>query len=202
MNQEVNISRSEFLRTAWKSILRGTAEFVDTRVEKQAGKMFVPLLRPPGAIDELRFLATCTRCDLCAEACPHHAISKAGARYGSALDTPILRPAETPCYLCENMPCVQACPEGALLPVETVNIGTAHIALNKCLAHNGQMPGCEYCYDSCPHKDKAILMEAGKPRVATEHCVGCGICEYYCPAPGNAIHVLPNRGAPAAQVGT
>jgi ferredoxin len=31
-----------------------------------------PLLRPPGAIAEPDFLATCTRCGDCAKACPHH----------------------------------------------------------------------------------------------------------------------------------
>ncbi len=201
MNTNGSMTRSEFLRTAVKSILRTTAEFVDARVESGAEKLFVPLLRPPGALDEMRFLATCTRCDLCAEACPHDAISRAPAKYGPAVDTPILTPAETPCYLCEDMPCIRECPEGALVAGGQVQIGTAHIALNKCLAHNGQMPGCDYCYDRCPVKETAILLEDGKPRIVADQCVGCGICEYYCPAPGKAIQVLPNRIATAMHAG-
>lgn len=155
--------------------------------------MVVPLLRPPGAIDELSFLTKCTRCDKCIEACPHKAIKKAEAKFGAALGTPMIEPTEAPCYLCEDMPCIAACPDGALLPTESPKMGAAFIAQNKCFAHNGMVDGCEYCFTSCPQKGTAIRMENRKPRIDEKACVGCGICAYYCPAPGKAISVVPKN---------
>lgn len=187
------MTRSEFLRGGLRSFLEFTARVLDDQVEARAAKMVVPLLRPPGAIDELSFLATCTRCDLCIEACPHNALVRAGARCGAGVDTPTLVPDKAPCYLCPDTPCILACTEGALQPVEKIKLGTAHVIQNKCFAWNSQADRCDYCYDRCPRKGQAIVMENNKPRVCEEACTGCGICEFFCPAPGNAIRVLPAR---------
>lgn len=187
------MTRSEFMRSGLKSIFGFAAEILDQQIESKAKKAIVPLHRPPGAIDELSFLTKCTRCDLCMEACPHQAIIKADAKYGSAIGTPMIKPQDAPCYLCEDMPCIKACPEGALLPTEKVKMGTAHVIQNKCFAFSGQVDSCDYCFDRCPLKGEAIVMDDRKPRVIAEACTGCGICEYFCPAPGNAIVVLPER---------
>ncbi|MCP4397442.1 MAG: 4Fe-4S dicluster domain-containing protein [bacterium] len=165
-------------------------ETIGQHVEAKIEQGLVPLLRPPGAINELSFLLKCTRCDLCLEACPHDAIVKAESQYGSAQGTPIIKPSGTPCYLCEGYPCIKACPDEALLPVEKVRMGTAHVIQNTCLAYNGQV--CDYCFDRCPLKREAIVMESRKPRVIEANCTGCGICEYFCPAPAKGIKVLPN----------
>jgi ferredoxin-type protein NapG len=187
------MTRSQFLRDGLKSLLGFAAEVVDSQIESRARKMFVPLHRPPGALDELSFLSKCTRCDRCLEACPHDAIIKAEAKYGAAVDTPVIRPSDTPCHLCDDLPCISACPEGALLPTENIRMGTAFIARNKCLSYNGQAEMCDYCFDRCPLKQVAIVMENRKPRVVEHACTGCGICAYFCPAPGKAIHVVPNN---------
>ncbi|MFQ5605467.1 MAG: 4Fe-4S dicluster domain-containing protein [bacterium] len=193
MTHNKNMTRSDFLRDGLKSLFRFTAETLENQVEARARKMIIPVLRPPGAIDEISFLLKCTRCDKCIEACPHDAIVRADAKYGSGVDTPMLRPAEAPCYLCEDLPCVNACAEGVLLPVKEFKMGTAHLIYNKCFAYNGQVQMCDYCFDRCPLKNAAIVMEDDKPRVIVEKCTGCGICEYFCPAPGNAIKILPDR---------
>ncbi|MFQ5676505.1 MAG: 4Fe-4S dicluster domain-containing protein [bacterium] len=193
MSSTQTMTRSEFLRSGLKSLFAFAGEAFDHQVESRARKMVIPLHRPPGAIDELAFLTRCTRCDLCAQACPHDAIVKAGTRYGTAVDTPMIRPSETPCYLCDDTPCIPACPEGALVPVDKINMGTAHVIHIQCFAFNGQVNLCDYCFDRCPLKGHAIVMSDGKPRVLEENCVGCGLCEYYCPAPGNAIKVFPDR---------
>jgi len=181
------MTRSDFLRDGLKHLFRLTAD----RVEAKANKMVVPLHRPPGAVDELAFLSNCTRCDRCIEACPYDAIVRADAKYGSAVDTPMIIPADAPCYLCEEMPCIGACPENALLqPTNKVKMGTAHIVLNKCFAHTGQADSCDYCFTRCPLKNEAIVMDERKPRIIGEACTGCGICEYFCPAPGKAVRIL------------
>ncbi len=182
------MSRSEFLRNGLKSICGYVVETVEQAVEAKTRNVVIPLLRPPGAIHELSFLLQCTCCDLCLKACPHGAIVKAESKYGPAVGTPIIQPSDTPCYLCEGYPCITACPEEALLPVEKVRMGTAHIILTKCLAYNGQI--CDYCFDRCPFKREAIVMENRKPRVIEANCTGCGICEYFCPAPGKGIKIL------------
>jgi len=192
MNEQKIITRSEFLRGGLKTFLRQAAEVVDNQVEAKVKKMVTPALRPPGAIDELAFLANCTRCEDCIEACPHNAIVKAPPKFGAAVGTPIIEPAETPCYLCEDMPCIAACPEKVLLPTENIKMGAAFIALTKCFAYNGMVNRCDYCFDRCPLKNTAISMEDHRPIVNEAACVGCGICEYFCPAPGKAIRVVPN----------
>ncbi len=40
--------------------------------------LFVPPLRPPGAMDEETFLRKCVRCGKCVTACPHESIELAG----------------------------------------------------------------------------------------------------------------------------
>ncbi len=193
MSTKESITRKEFFRSGLKSILKLVDDVTDQQVESKAKKMVVPLIRPPGAIDEASFLLKCTGCDLCARACPHDAVIPAEAKFGSAVGTPIIRPARNPCYLCEDFPCINACPEGALLPVVKVKMGIVHLIQNNCFAHNGQNPTCDYCYERCPLKDEAIVMEEDKPKVVEENCTGCGICEFYCPVQGNAIMVLPKK---------
>lgn len=189
--EEELISRADFLRKGFKLFVKHVSKAVNENVKDKAGKFTTPLIRPPGAVDEIKFLLRCTRCDLCAQACPHQAIVKAEAETGSAIGTPVIHPEEHPCQMCKDFPCIRACPEEALLPVQSLKIGSAYITLSKCFAHTGQI--CDYCHDCCPEKDKAIILENGKPQVISDKCTGCGICEFYCPAPGKAIRVVPGR---------
>jgi MauM/NapG family ferredoxin protein len=186
------ISRADFLRNGFKMLFKQVGKAVKEDVKEKARTFIAPLIRPPGAVEEVAFLLRCTRCDLCAQACPHNAIVKAEADKGSAMGTPIIKPEHNPCHMCEGFPCIRACPEKALLPDYPHKIGTARILPVKCLAFNGQI--CDYCHDCCPEKDKAIKLENNKPVVFDHACTGCGICEFYCPAPGKAVRVLPLRG--------
>lgn len=72
------------------------------------------LLRPPGAKPEKEFLRSCIRCGLCVNACPFETLKLASAGSGLPLGTPYFVPRSTPCYMCEDIPCVPACPSGAL----------------------------------------------------------------------------------------
>ena len=160
-------------------------------------------LRPPGAIEERRFLAACVRCGKCAQACPYRSIQLAGGEAGVAIGTPFITPRQTPCYLCQDLPCVKACPSGALDPkledVEEARMGTAVIVdRESCLSIRGLR--CEVCYRQCPLIDKAITLEVRhndrtgehtimEPVVHKEKCVGCGICENSCVLPKPVIVV-------------
>lgn len=166
-------------------------------------------LRPPGALAEERFLRQCIRCGRCAHACPYAAIDLGSLRDGIAAGTPVIEARQTPCYLCPDLPCVKACPSGALDPALTdplkTRIGTAVIVeREECLSLKGLR--CEVCYRSCPVIDKAMTVEnylnvrtgrhaVFEPVVHKEHCTGCGICEKVCVLDRPAIVVGPLQPA-------
>lgn len=154
----------------------------------------IPVLRPPGARPESEFLSACTRCDACIKACPHDAILRAPARLRGAAGTPMIDPVHSPCRMCADLPCVTVCAPGALVrpTVGLPRMGTARIQIFDCLAHRGTT--CSTCSERCPVPG-AIRVEQGRPTVVADLCTGCGICQYVCPAPVNAIMVLPKARA-------
>jgi len=51
---------------------------------------------------------------------------------------------------------------------------------------------CRVCVERCPVPG-AMKPERGMPLVVPDVCTGCGICQEVCPAPRNAILLLPRR---------
>ncbi len=85
------------------------------------GAVSVPLLRskelqlrPPGALEEDLFLASCIKCGQCLQVCPPQILKLAGISQGFGIGTPYITPREGACILCSGLPCVLACPTGAL----------------------------------------------------------------------------------------
>lgn len=72
------------------------------------------LLRPPGAVEEDEFLASCIKCGQCLQVCPPQVIELAKIDQGFGIGTPFIVPQEGACILCKGLPCVLACPTGAL----------------------------------------------------------------------------------------
>jgi ferredoxin-type protein NapG len=162
-------------------------------------------LRPPGALPEQGFLAACTRCGLCVRACPYNMLHLAKLGDAVPLGTPYFFAREAGCEMCPDIPCVPACPTGALSH-ELTDINAARMGLavlsdqETCLAFLGLR--CEVCFNICPIRGKAITLEkehnvrSGKharflPLVHSEHCTGCGKCEQACVLEQAAIRVLP-----------
>ncbi len=152
----------------------------------------MPVLhRPPGAVDEITFTALCTRCDACLKACPVGAIVHADAIFGKAAGTPVIEPKRKACVMCDDLPCVSACvAEGVrvLHPSLPVKMATARIIKPSCLAYRGT--ACDECVKACP-VDGAIELRGGVPVIHENTCTGCGLCQQVCPAPRNAIAVVP-----------
>ena len=140
--------------------------------------------RPPGAMAEIGFLAACTRCGACIDACPEHALVKVSGDGGLAAGTPYLEPASTPCIACPTMPCAAACPTPALTAPETgwagYRLGDLELRPEHCLTFRGS--SCHLCVDACPMGDAALTLDAaGHPVLRREGCVGCGVCLQVCP---------------------
>ncbi|NND95801.1 MAG: 4Fe-4S dicluster domain-containing protein [Pirellulaceae bacterium] len=148
----------------------------------------IPIMRPPGAIDEASFLEGCTRCDECRKACPHDAIVHAPAQMREASGTPMIQADHQACLMCSDFPCIAACEPDVLTTRVPPVMGTALVTEHLCLAHHGTT--CTVCSERCP-VDGAIDLDSGKPTVNESTCTGCGMCRYVCPAPENAILLMP-----------
>ncbi len=152
-------------------------------------------LRPPGFTGE--GTEACRECTACAEACPRESIfpMKRGA---SPDHTPLIDPTKDPCVLCDDLPCITACPSSVLVPVarQDVRMGVAEILEDRCL-HDQAKP-CLDCYRACPLPGVAMAFDpvpyGVKPRVIAEGCTGCGACLHACPERPRAMRMLPAPG--------
>jgi len=142
-----------------------------------------PLLRPPGAISEKQFLQACTRCSDCVNACPKDAIQKVPKKMGFLImDTPYIDPAKVPCVMCDGLPCIAACEEGALLPVAggppDVKMGYAILDKKKCQAYGDTF--CQQCLIDCPIPGAITQDREMRPIIHKDVCTGCGVCVRSC----------------------
>ncbi len=72
-------------------------------------------LRPPGALDEQDFLASCIKCGQCVQVCPVQAIKLADLVDGMGVGVPYIAARDQACdFSCDAIQCVLACPTGAL----------------------------------------------------------------------------------------
>ena len=72
-------------------------------------------LRPPGALDEKDFLASCIKCGQCVQVCPVSAIKLADLIDGVGVGTPYIDARAQACdFSCDAVQCVLACPTGSL----------------------------------------------------------------------------------------
>jgi ferredoxin-type protein NapG len=137
--------------------------------------------------------------------CPYDILSLARPEEPVANGTPYFVARQGPCEMCPDIPCVKACPSGALDP-KLADINQARMGLavlvdqENCLNFLGLR--CDVCYRVCPLIDKAIRLEqqintrTGQharfiPVVHSDACTGCGKCEKACPLPAAAIKVYP-----------
>lgn len=162
-------------------------------------------LRPPGALPEADFLGACIRCGLCVRDCPYHTLDLAKPEAPVTSGTPYFTARSIPCEMCEDIPCVKACPTGALdhglTDINQAKMGVAVLIDHEsCLNFLGLR--CDVCYRVCPVIDKAITLEmvpnlrTGRhamflPTVHSDACTGCGKCEKSCVLEQAAIRVLP-----------
>ncbi|MGY3926412.1 ferredoxin-type protein NapG [Aeromonas simiae] len=174
---------------------------------QQAEALPAQALRPPGALIEDEFLGACVRCGLCVEACPYDTLKLARWFEPVTTGTPWFSARKVPCEMCDDIPCVVACPSGALDPALT-EIDDARMGVAVLIDHetclNALGLRCDVCYRVCPLIDQAITLDlqhnarTGKhaiflPTVHSDVCTGCGKCEHACVLEEAAIKVLPRQ---------
>jgi ferredoxin len=160
-----------------------------------------PVICPPGASSVERFLDRCTACHLCISECPTGVLLPAFFEYGLlGLMKPRMDYRGAFCnFDCRR--CGEVCPDGAidlldLAAKHIVKIGETHFYHDKCVVvTNGT--DCAACSEHCPTKAVSTIPYGNNlrlPLVRDELCIGCGACEYACPAkPDKAIKVTGLR---------
>ncbi len=110
------VKKTTTRRTFIKSLLFGTTVIgISIMGILPLLKGWVKKLRPPGALREDKFLASCIKCGQCVQVCPVNAIKIADLTDGFGIGTPFIEPRDQACdFSCDALQCVLACPTGAL----------------------------------------------------------------------------------------
>ncbi len=166
------------------------------------------ILRPPGAVDEDKFLKLCIKCGQCLQVCPYDSIELEGIKGGAGEGMAFIDPTKRGCYLCEAFPCMLACPSGALDHshdnIKYVEMGMAVLTnVDACLGlKNEKVPdsAIDRIYNhtkilsSTEKKDKEIIItgdEREKDKLQKDLLLKldklrgktCTICASMCPFP-------------------
>jgi len=198
---ELSLSRRRLVQAlgvglAWTAISKTHVSAKNARDSKI--KTSSPqLIRPPGALPEDDFLATCIRCSECMKVCPTNGLQPAVLEAGlEGLWTPILVPRIGECTQNCNL-CSQVCSTQAIQPFEIkekeyIFIGTAVIDRSACVVWNSDRP-CLVCDEYCSYHaiHWKVVDGVRRPFVNERKCTGCGICETACPIqPQSAVRVF------------
>ena len=165
--------------------------------DKVPAKRTTPLT-PPGSVSAKNFAQHCTACQLCVAKCPN------GVLRPSSDPSRFMQPElsfERGACRPECVECSSVCPTGAIKPITVAQkssmvIGHAVWVKENCLVLADGV-NCGNCARHCPVG--AIMMVPSNPddesspmvpAVNNAMCIGCGTCEYVCPArPFSAIYV-------------
>ena len=171
----------------------GLAEIED----KVAPERQTPLT-PPGALSRSNLETRCTGCQLCISECPNGVLRPSSDLLH--LMQPVMSYERGYCRP-ECNRCSEVCPAGAIKPITpavkaSTQIGHAVWVKKNCIPLTDGVE-CGNCARHCP--TGAIEMVPSNPddeespyvpAVNEMRCIGCGACEYLCPArPFSAIYV-------------
>jgi ferredoxin-type protein NapG len=186
--------RRAMFRLGLKRVVEPFADYLQERFDlKIPAPVRRKWLRPPGAVIESEFLSLCYRCGNCVDVCPAHAIHATGSDDPDLGGTPSIDPDMAPCKVCDTLACTRTCPSGALRSLNSareIRMGLAQVQLRACVRAQGE--ACTICVERCPIGSEAINVGlSGEVEVDPSGCVGCGVCQHYCPALPKAIRVEP-----------
>ena len=171
----------------------GLAEIED----KVAPERQTPL-SPPGSRSSQNLEQHCTGCQLCISECPNQVLRPSADLMH--LMQPVMSYERGYCRP-ECNRCSEVCPAGAILPLKhedkaSTQIGHAVWIKKNCIPLTDGVE-CGNCARHCPvgaidmvPSDPNDEESPYVPAVNEARCIGCGACEYLCPArPHSAIYV-------------
>ena len=151
-------------------------------------------LKPAGSMSLNNFTRHCVSCQLCVAECPNHVLHP--SKKIETLMQPEMVFEDGYCRP-ECVKCSQVCPAGAIVTITpdekaAISIGHAVVVEGNCLSAAGEV--CGHCADVCPTEAVTMIHNEATgfdvPSVDENRCLGCGKCEYLCPArPLAAIYV-------------
>ena len=196
-----------------EAVLAQTAKKVDGGLavieDKQIPERSTPLT-PPGSISAANMAQRCVGCQLCVAQCPNDVLRP--SNNPATFMQPVMNYEHGYCRP-ECTRCSEVCPSGAIQPIDeveksSIQIGHAVWVKKNCIVLTDEVE-CSNCARHCPAGAIQMVLlnpapEApdegeGEPQqedkrripvVNVERCIGCGSCEYVCPArPFSAIYV-------------
>lgn len=164
--------------------------------DKIAPKRLTPIT-PPGSISARNLQQHCTACQLCISKCPNDVLHPSTDL--ATLMQPVMSYENGYCRV-ECNTCSSVCPTGAIRLISLAEKSSTQLGHAVWVAENC-VPvvdghSCGNCARHCP--SGAIQMvhpdgDASRPKIPVideSRCIGCGACEYLCPArPFSAIYV-------------
>jgi len=174
----------------------GLAEIEDKKIPDRK----TPIV-PPGALGEQNMKRHCTACQLCVSACPNNVLRPSNKlatfmQPEMSFERGYCRP--------ECTECSQVCPTSAISKItpadkSAISIGAAVWIKDNCVVNRDEVQ-CTNCEHHCPtgaitliNRDPDNSESLKIPVIDKGLCIGCGACEYLCPArPFSAIYVEGN----------
>ena len=146
------------------------------------------LLRPPGALDERAFLASCIKCGQCVQVCPYRSIKLLDLQSGINTATPYIDAFERGCYLCDLFPCILCCPSGALDPkiqeIDQVHMGIAKtINPQRCINRSEIKVTTEDINRIVAHGNRTDLEKETNEKLQAQIGKDCTLCLEVCRVP-------------------
>lgn len=201
--EKVKVERREFVKFSTLGILGlalGGGIFFSPKLLAKENR-----LRPPGALKEEKFLALCIKCGQCLQVCPYHSIKLADFTKGMGVGTPYIDANERGCYACEAVPCVLACPSGALdhhcekpadvmMGIAVLKFEQSCLAVNKTPIPKG--------FNKQMHDFSASVRNETEPerellkKLDSFEGKACTLCADMCPIPNplSAIAMVAHKG--------
>ncbi|MDR2962202.1 MAG: 4Fe-4S binding protein [Bacteroidales bacterium] len=198
-------SRRTFLSIAGVFALTNIVKSQDIKMDggfaviedKQIPNRNTPII-PAGSEHARQFAQRCTACQMCVSVCPNHVL-----RPSNDLEHFMQPHMEFEKGFCrpECTRCTRVCPSGAIREItreekSSIKIGSAVWIKKNCVVFS-KGARCRNCARHCPTGAITMIPSDAEnpdslafPSVNNELCIGCGACEFVCPArPFSAMYV-------------